>query len=42
MAVLTEKDIAKINSVLAKDQRVEVIPVKDGVRVIKIKRDEVK
>lgn len=42
MAVLTEKDIAKINSVLSKDQRVEVIPVKDGVRVIKIKRDEVK
>ncbi len=42
MAVLTDKDIAKINSVLSKDQRVEGIPVKDGVRVIRVKREEVK
>ena len=42
MPSLSEKDIRVINSVLAKDQRVEVIPTKDGVRVIEVKRKEVK
>ncbi len=42
MQSLSERDIKAINSVLAKDQRVEVIPTKDGVRVIEIKRKEVK
>jgi hypothetical protein len=42
MPSLSEKDIRAINSVLAKDQRVEVIPTKDGVRVIEVKRKEVK
>lgn len=39
---LTAKNIEAINSVLAKDQRCEVIPTKDGVRIIRIKREEVK
>lgn len=39
---LTEKDISKINSVLAKDDRAEVIPTKDGVKVVHIKRQLVK
>ena len=39
---LSQKDIMAIEAVLAKDQRVELIPTKDGVRVIHIRRDEVK
>lgn len=39
---LTEADISAINSVLARDQRVELIPTRDGVRVIRIRREEVK
>ena len=39
---LTDDEIERINSMLAKDQRVELIPTKDGVRVIEIKREEVK
>lgn len=31
-----------IEAVLAKDQRVELIPTTNGVRVIHIRRDEVK
>lgn len=42
MRLLTEKDIKAIESVLAKGDRVELIPVKDGVRVIQIKRKEIK
>lgn len=39
---LTEADIIAINSVLVRDQRVELIPTRDGVRVIRIRREEVK
>lgn len=39
---LTATNIAAINAILAKDQRVELIPTKDGVRVIHVKREEVK
>ena len=39
---LDAKTIKAIESVLAKDQRVELIPTKDGVRVIHVKREEVK
>lgn len=39
---MDEKTIKAIESILAKDDRVELIPVKDGVRVIHIKREEVK
>ena len=40
--ILTEKVIALIEAVLQKGNRVELIPNKDGVRVIKVKREEVK
>lgn len=39
---LTPEHIAAINAVLAKDQRVELIPTRDGIRVIYIKREEIK
>lgn len=39
---LTEKQIKSAEAVLAKGDRVELIPVKDGVRVIRVKREEVK
>lgn len=39
---LSEDDIRKINSVLARDQSVEVKPTKDGVRVFHVKREEIK
>lgn len=39
---MDEKTIKAIESVLAKGDRAELIPVKDGVKVIHIKRKEVK
>ncbi len=39
---MDEKTIKAIEAVLAKEDRVELIPVKDGVKVIHIKREEVK
>ena len=33
---------AKIKAILAKGDRVELIPVKDGVKIIHIKREELK
>lgn len=38
---LDEKTKAAIEAVLAKDQRVELIPTRDGVRVIHVTREEV-
>lgn len=40
--MLDEKIIKAIESVLAKDQRVELIPTRDSVRVIQVERKEVK
>lgn len=40
--LLTPKKVGDIESVLAKGDRVELIPVKDGVKVIKIKREEIR
>lgn len=40
--LLTEKQIKSAEAVLTKGDRVELIPVKDGVRVIRVKREEVK
>ena len=40
MPVLSEQNIRSINDVLKKEQRVELIPTKDGVKVIKVKREE--
>lgn len=39
---MDEKTIEAIKSVLAKGDRVELIPVKDGVKVIQVKRKEIK
>jgi len=35
-------DIKTAESVLAKGDRVELIPVKDGVKVVRVRREEVK
>lgn len=40
--LLTEKDIKSAEAILAKGDRVELIPVKDGAKVVRIKREEVK
>lgn len=39
---MDDKTIKAIETILAKDDRVELISVKDGVKVIHIKRKEVK
>ena len=39
---LTPAVIQQINSLLRKDQRVELIPTKDGVRVYHVRREEVR
>ena len=40
--MLDEKTIKAIESILAKDDRVELIPAKDEVKVIHVKRSVVK
>ena len=42
MAEITINDLARINKVLAKGDRVEITPVKDGVRIHRIERTEIK
>lgn len=39
---MTEKTIKAIEAILSKGYRVELIPVKDGVKVIQVQRKEVK
>lgn len=39
---MDEKTIKAIEKILAKGDRVELIPVKDGVKAIHIKREEIK
>lgn len=39
---MTQEIIKAIESVLAKGDRVELIPVKNGVKVIQIQRKEIK
>ena len=39
---MDEKTIKAIEAVIAKGDRVELIPVKDCVKIIHIKREEVK
>lgn len=39
---MDEQIIKAIEAVIAKGDRVELIPVKDGVKIIHIKREEVK
>ena len=42
MIVMTDSTIKAIESILAKGDRVELIPTRDGVEVIHIKRKKVK
>lgn len=39
---LTESQIEAIEAVINSGNRVEIIPIKDGVRIIRQRRDEVK
>lgn len=39
---MDEKAWAIIKAILAKGDRVELIPVKDGVKVVRVRREEVK
>jgi hypothetical protein len=39
---MDEKQIRAIEAILTKGDRIELIPVKDGVKIIHIKREEVK
>lgn len=39
---MDEKAWAIIKAILAKGDRVELIPVKDGVKIMHIKREEIK
>lgn len=40
--IIDEKMIQEIKRILKNGDRVELIPVKDGVKVMKIRRNEVK
>lgn len=42
MQIIDAKTIKAAESVLSKGDRVELIPVKDGVKVVRVRRDEVK
>ena len=42
MTMIDDAALAAIEAVLAKGDRVELIPVKDGVRVVRVKREAVK
>lgn len=39
---IDDKTKAAIEAVLSKDQRVELIPTKDGIKVVRVKRETVK
>lgn len=39
---MDEKQIKTIESILKKGDRIELIPVKNGVKIIHIKREEIK
>lgn len=39
---MDEKTIKIIESIIAKGDRVELIPVKDGIKIIHIKRKEIR
>ena len=40
--VIDEQTKSAIEATLEKGDRVELIPVKDGVKVVRVKRDEIK
>lgn len=39
---LTQADIKKIEHTISKGERAEVVPVKDGVKVMIVRREEVR
>lgn len=39
---MDEKTIKAAETILSRGDRVELIPVKDGVKVVRVRRDEVK
>ncbi len=39
---LTAEQVFAINAALARGQRVELIPLKDGVKIVKVSRAEIK
>ena len=39
---MDEKQIRAIEAILTKGDRIELIPVKDGVKIIHVKREELK
>lgn len=42
MRTMTEAQAKAVEAILAKGDRVELIPVKDGVKVVQVKRREIK
>lgn len=42
MEFMTSQAIKAIEAILAKDDRVELIPTKDGVKIVRIRREPVK
>lgn len=40
--MMTEAQLKAVEAALAKGDRVELIPVKDGVKVVRVQRKEVK
>lgn len=40
--MIDEKTIKAAEFILARGERVELIPVKDGVKVVRVRREEVK
>ena len=42
MTMIDAAAMAAIEAILRKGDRVEIIPVKDGVKVVRIRREEVK
>lgn len=41
-AHITTEQVAAINAALAKSFRIELIPLKDGVKIVKVSRTEIK
>lgn len=41
-AHITTEQVAAINAALAKNFRIELIPLKDGVKIVKVSRAEIK
>lgn len=41
-AYIGPKETEAINAALAQGARIELIPVKDGVKIIRVRRDEIK